>query len=200
MQITLKSLFATPLIRFKFSKHHLYNFPDIPKKHKKPDGWVRSLNSSFGETEGDSFFPLDTKNKLTQDIIDDLKVVFESLDLPTNIHISDNDIWYNVYHDEQGQEKHDHICSCVKINSFWCGVYYNKNPSPTTFYNNQRYHKLTYVPEIDNSKLSNFFSDQFEPEVEPGDIILFPPWLEHSVEPNNHNMRLTFAFNLSYTL
>jgi hypothetical protein len=197
MRITVDSLFATPLIKFKFTKHDLYNFPEIPKKHRKPFGWKKSLNTSFGDVDGDDFLSLEIKNNLVEHINQDLIVVFNSLDIGSKIKISE--LWYNVYHDNQGQEPHDHLPDCTMVMPFFCGIYYNKNASPTTFIRNDNYHHLTRVPSIQNSKLKNFFDDIACPEVTPGDIILFPPWVNHSVDTkNDSNMRLTFSFNIEY--
>lgn len=197
MEIFVDALFATPLIKFKFSKHQSYNFPEVPKKHRKPPLWIKSLNTSFGASGDDDFLPTEIRDILVNDITEDLINVFESLDIPPNICISD--FWYNIYHDNQGQEEHDHLCPCTQVNPFWSGIYYNKNPTPTRFIRNDRYHRLTRIPEISNSKLKNFFEDSISPNVEPGDIILFPPWVEHSVDTGDcSDMRLTFSFNVDY--
>lgn len=197
MEIFVESLFAIPLIKFKFSKHHLYNFPEVPKRHNKPPAWIKSLNTSFGNCEGDDFLSLELKDKMIDDITDDLVTVFKSLDIPPKINISN--FWYNIYHDNQGQEDHDHLCPCTEKIPFWSGVYYNKNATPTKFKRNDRYHRLTRIPETMNSKLKDFFVDNMEPEVENGDIILFPPWVEHFVDTGEcSDMRLTFSFNVHY--
>jgi hypothetical protein len=198
MEIFVDALFAVPLIRFKFSKHHLYNFPEVPKKHRKPPFWIKSLNTSFGfSCEDDDFLSIEMRSNLVDDITDDLIKVFESVNIPPKIYISD--FWYNIYHDNQGQEEHDHLCPCTQVNPFWSGIYYNKNPTPTRFIRNDRYHRLTRIPGIENSKLKDFFEDGMLPEVEPGDIILFPPWVEHSIDTKEcTNMRLTFSFNIDY--
>lgn len=197
MLIELKSLFSTPLIKFEFSKHHLYDFPEIEKKEKKPPGWIKPLNSSFGDMSGDDFLSPSKMKNLINDIHEDLKVVFESLEIEPNIKISQ--LWYNIYHDNQGQETHDHLCDCTEKLPFLCGIYYNKNPSPTLFHRIDRYHKLTNISQIKNSKLEDYYHDAEYPAVNPGDIILFPPWMPHSVDTGNcEKMRLTIAFNIEY--
>jgi hypothetical protein len=199
MLIELKSLFATPLIKFKFTKHHLYNFPEVEKKERIPPGWLKSLNSSFGDESGDSFLSSSKRKNLINDITEDLITVFESLNIEPNIEIKQ--LWYNIYHDNQGQETHDHLSSCIERLPIFSGIYYNKNPSPTSFERMDNYHKLTNIPEIKNSKLEDYYNDVEIPNVSPGDIILFPPWIPHSVDTkNNKKMRLTFAFNVEYNI
>lgn len=199
MLIELKSLFSTPLIKFKFTKHHLYNFPEIEKKERIPPGWIKSLNSSFGDEDGDNFLPSSKRKNLINDITEDLITVFESLDIEPNIEIVQ--LWYNIYHDNQGQETHDHLSSCVEKLPIFSGIYYNKNPSSTCFDRMDRYHKLSNIPGIMNSKLSEYHQDSVSPNVDEGDIILFPPWIPHSVDTgNSKKMRLTFAFNVEYNI
>lgn len=199
MLIELKSLFATPLIKFKFSKHHLYNFPEVEKKERIPPGWIKSLNSSFGDEDGDNFLSSSKRKKLITDITEDLIIVFQSLEIEPNIEIKQ--LWYNIYHDNQGQEMHDHLSSCIEKLPIFSGIYYNKNPSPTCFDRIDRYHKLSTIPGIETSKLEDYYCDSETPHVTAGDIILFPPWIPHSVDTgNSKKMRLTFAFNIDYNI
>lgn len=199
MKIELQSLFAVPLIKFKFTNHNLYNFPEIEKKVSKPKNWVKPLNTSFGFST-DNFFTNSVKNQMVDDLKCDLDHVFSSLRIPTSFDICE--IWYNIYHDFQGQEKHDHLPPVGITNPYWCGVYYNKNPSPTIFHCPNNLARISYIPEYSDPKcyLYDYYAPVLCPEVEEGDVILFPPWIEHSIETGDNfknRMRLTFAFNLA---
>lgn len=201
MKVELKSLFPTPLIKFKFRKHYLYNFPEIPKSVNKPKEWIKPLNTSFENNLGDDFFPIEKKYKLIEDLKTDIKVVFEMLEIPTKFDIQE--LWYNVYHDNQGQETHDHLCPLGNLISYWSGVYYNNTNIPTVFDRPYNIHKVSIHPDYLNpgSQLNKFYCDKTYQEIEPGDVVLFPPWLSHSVEVGDEckdNMRLTFSFNLEY--
>jgi hypothetical protein len=204
MKIELKSLFPTPLIRFKFTKHYLYHFDEIPKSVNKPDGWIKPLNTSFGIDDGDNFLSTDTKNKLISNIKNDIDEVFSKLEIPTCYDIPKNQFWYNIYHDNQGQEIHDHISGPEGKNPYWCGIYYNKGNIPTSFIRPYTLHRINRHPEYMDTKspLFKFYNDMESPTIEPGDIIMFPPWMEHYVDVGDickDNMRLTFSFNLEYT-
>lgn len=203
MKVELKSLFPTPLIKFKFTKHYLYHFEEIPKSVNKPKGWVKPLNTSFGIDDGDSFLSLEKKDKLSKHLKKDIDEVFARLEIPTEYFIYQ--LWYNVYHDNQGQEIHDHISGPEGKSPYWCGIYYNKGTTPTSFIRPYITHRINRHPEFTfpDSPLFKFYSDIEHPEIEPGDVILFPPWLEHYVDTGEEckdNMRLTFSFNLEYTV
>lgn len=202
MKVELKSLFPVPFIKFKFTKHHLYNFPEVKKSVRKPDGWVKPLNTSFGSSCGDDFFSDEMRFRMYSHLTEDLYKVFEVLNIPSEFEL--NQLWYNIYHDNQGQEYHDHIPGIVSKPPYWCGVYYNKGNIPTTFVKPYTYHKTSRHEEFNSpdSNMFKYFCDFFEPDIEPGDVILFPPWLEHGIETGDeckNNMRLTFSFNLEYT-
>jgi hypothetical protein len=204
MKIELRSLFPTPLIKFKFTKHHLYHFEEVPKSVNKPTGWVKPLNTSFGLNDGDDFLSLDKKEKLIKHLKNDIDEVFTKLEIPTEYIIEQ--LWYNIYHDNQGQEIHDHISGPEAKNPYWCGIYYNKGNTPTSFVRPYTTHRISRHPEYtvnSGCPMFKFYNDIEYPAVEPGDIIMFPAWLEHYVdvgEEYKDNMRLTFSFNLEYTV
>jgi hypothetical protein len=199
MSIELIPLFSVPVIKFKFSKHNKYTFPDIGKCENIPDGWELSLNSSFPNIEdNDSFIDSATRDSLENDLLIDIKKVLSTLKLSSSVFLKS--LWYNIYHDNQGQEAHDHICGAGETNNYWSGIYYNKGSSPTTFHNAHKYMKLCRPPEV-GEIMSEFYNDMHSAEVEDGDVILFPPWLVHEVIPDKKrkHMRLTFTFNVGYT-
>lgn len=198
MTIELIPLFSVPVIRFKFSKHNNYKFPDIKRSENIPDGWELSLNSSYPKIEDDdNFVDSKTRDSLKNDLITDIKKVLKKLEISSDVCVTE--MWYNVYHDDQGQEPHDHIGGLGGLNPYWSGIYYNKRASPTTFHNNNKYMKFILPPETGNI-MAEFYHDMYNLECEDGDVILFPPWLVHEVIPdkNRKDMRLTITFNVSY--
>jgi len=55
-------------------------------------------------------------------------------------------------------------------------------------------------PGVETCELRDAYYDNYSIDVEDGDIILFPPYLEHCIEPislEEPDMRLTFSFNLT---
>jgi hypothetical protein len=198
MTYQVLNIFPVPLIQIKFDKHNDYQFEDIEKSVNLPEGWVMPLNSSFPEIkDNDPFISPIIRDKLIIDITKCVKNTFKNLNLPTNIYIED--FWYNIYHDNQGQEEHDHLGIVGERITYWSGIYYNKNSSPTCFIRSDRLYMTQGFPESNDSLLSYCFDKKYFSEVEDGDILLFPPYLEHYIisEPQHKtNMRLTFAFNI----
>ena len=192
-------LFSIPIIKIKFKDHYKYNFPEVEKKDKKPDNWTRSVNTTFPFIEDDDLIvPPIVRDSLMKDLKDAIVDVFREINLPTNIDFMT--LWYNIYHDNQGQEKHNHFSQVGQPVPFWSGIYYNKNASPTTFFNNNFMIKTQEFDGFEETDLSSCLAEACFFPVEDGDIILFPPYLPHGVEstPAHQNkMRMTFSFNIT---
>ena len=195
-------IFPIGLIKIKFKDHYKYNFPDIEKKVNKPPEWNCSVNTSFPFiSEYDPVVSPIVKKNLMADLKSSIVEVFKELNMPTDI--SFQQFWYNIYHDNQGQEKHNHLSWIGSQNLFWCGIYYNKNASPTTFYRDGGHYQLQRWPDYMDSSMAAVLSAEYLPFVEDGDIILFPPYLEHSAKSEQKpkdDMRMTFSFNIDVSL
>ena len=127
-------LFPVPLLKIKFKDHYKYNFPEVEKKDKKPEDWKIPLNTTFPNIPNDDLIvPRTVRDSLMRDVKDAIVDVFQQLNLPINIDFSQ--FWYNIYHDNQGQERHHHLSQVGQPVPFWAGIYYNKNASPTKFFN-----------------------------------------------------------------
>ena len=194
-------LFPVPLLKIKFKDHYKYNFPEVEKKDKKPDIWIKSLNTTYPYIPDDDLIvPPTVRDSLMRDMKDAIVDVFEPLNLPTNIGY--NNFWYNIYHDNQGQEKHNHLGHIGQPTTFpfWSGVYYNKNSTPTTFYRDGGIYRTQLFDGVQNTALGECLTHIAAPSVEDGDILLFPPYLQHAVESKPHHknkMRMTFSFNIT---
>ena len=194
-------LFPVPIIHIKFDQHHKYEFPIIKQEDRKPKNWNIPLNTAFPNIkEDDSFISLKIANELKSDIKESIDSVFKELNITTGYRIKE--FWYNIYHKNQGQEVHTHLSL---VNPYWCGIYYNKNSTPTGFVREDGLHAVHNVLEWGNSKLNSFFLDDIILPAEDGDILLFPPYLKHFVPlqekiDSDDKMRLTFSFNLFLNL
>ena len=194
----LIGIFQTPIIKIKFKEHYKYNFPEVEKRDNKPEGWVESLNTSFPFIDpNDPVVSPIVKKNLIADLKSSIVDVFKQLNMPTNIDLMQ--FWYNIYHDNQGQEKHNHLTWVGGKNLYWCGIYYHKNASPTTFYREPGRYELQRWPDYMDSAMAPVLCSKYFPSVEDGDIILFPPYLDHSVKSEQKpkdKMRMTFSFNI----
>ena len=200
MNYEMLGLFPVPLIVIKFKDHHKYDFPEVEKEDRKPFNWVDSVNTSFPSINDDDpvISPV-VRDNLKSDLKDSIVEVFRQLNFPTNIDFLE--LWYNIYHDNQGQEKHDHVSQVGQTVPFWSGIYYNKNASPTEFFKSNSI--ITDTQKFDGyreSALASCLAKSVSPDVKDGDILLFPPYLKHSVKskPQHKNeMRMTFSFNIT---
>ena len=200
MNYEMLGLFPVPLIVIKFKDHHKYDFPEVEKKDNKPYNWVDSVNTSFPIIKDDDpiISPV-VRDNLKRDLKDSIVEVFRQLNFPTNIDFLE--LWYNIYHDNQGQEKHDHVSHVGQTVPFWSGIYYNKNASPTEFFKCNS--TITDTQKFDGyreSALASCLAKSVSPDAKDGDILLFPPYLKHSVKskPQHKNeMRMTFSFNIT---
>jgi len=192
-------LFPVPVIKIKFKDHYKYTFPEVEKKDHKPANWTRSVNTTFPFIEDDDLIvPPIVRDSLMKDLKNAIVDVFREINLPTNIDFMT--LWYNIYHDNQGQEKHHHLPQVGHPAPFWAGIYYNKKASPTKFFNTNDMRKTHLFKGCEKTQLLPCLGEACSPHVEDGDILLFPPYLEHSVESPleyKNSMRMTFSFNIT---
>jgi len=194
----LHNIFPTPILHFAFSKHKEYFFEDIQKSERVPPGWNCSINSSYPFiTKNDLFINKKKAECLKNDLLLEIKELFKSSNIPSNISFNGG-LWYNIYHKNQNQERHNHL-NTHNGRNFWSGIYYNKNSSPTTFYPLSLMHRTSKFDGYENSIVKDSFYDYVNIDVNDGDVIIFPPYLEHEVILNKNfsdEMRVTFSFNI----
>ena len=132
----LHKVFYVPIFTFRFEKHDTYDFSDIAKQGKidsRPKGWTTPVNSSFPNiSDNDRLISPDVRDSLIKDLSEQMKRLFISNGIPDKFVV--HNFWYNVYHDYQGQEPHTHLTGCMEQTPYWCGIYYNKGATPTTFF------------------------------------------------------------------
>ena len=193
-------LFPIPTILIKFKQHDKYsNLPIMVKKDAKPKDWTVSLNTSFPNiVADDDFISMQKVEELKLDISNTIASAFKEINISTNFFF--DDFWYNIYHQHQGQEPHNHLGNLIP---YWCGIYYNKNASPTSFCREFGIQAVHQVSGWENSQLSPLFASTIPIAVEDGDILLFPPYLRHYVPSqegidSDDKMRVTFSFNLAH--
>ena len=195
-------LFTVPLLLIKFDNHYKYNFPEVEKKDQKPYTWRVPLHTTFPNIgDDDPIVSTEVRDNLSKDLLETIVNVFGEIGIPTNISFSN--IWYNIYHDNQGQEKHNHIPMVGSSNPFWSGIYYNKNTSNTEFFRSDKLYLTQLFTGYEQTPMKDCLAESVMPIVEDGDIVLFPPYLEHSVKSkleHKNKMRMTFSFNIDLNL
>ena len=192
--MNLHKLFYVTVYTFKFNKHSEYGFEDVGKLNRHPEGWRCDVNSSFPNIRNDDpMVSVFQRENLKRDLKFQLMELFYEKQLPDRFEF--REFWYNVYHKNQNQERHSHLMGCGGV-PYWCGIYYHKGFTPTTFYRPD-YHNTVHSFPINGSELSDYKSSIAKPKLNDGDVILFPPYVEHCVDENlSDDIRITFSFNL----
>jgi len=111
--------------------------------------------------------------------------------LQMNIKCSVTELWVNRYENGYHQEIHDHC-----PNDFSAVFFLNSGKDFSNFYFYDR--NLCNTPP----RLKEFFrmQESFYPEINAGDMIIFPSNMLHGVTPHNGDVpRKTMSFNLVLT-
>lgn len=161
------------------------------KSLKPPSRWVTNkVSTSFFEKEN-NFFTNDKQiyeKFLSESYLKCFNNFFDE-----EYKISINEIWYNYYSDDDYQDWHNHVGSIFNPIHYSCIHFLSfdpKNHNPTVFLD----------PLEDTRNLSLDFSCPYHhyPNVNEGDLIMFPSYLKHCVFPvknQNDYPRITIALN-----
>ena len=101
--------------------------------------------------------------------------------------------WANVNAPGAGHPRHSHP------NNFLSGVYYAKvqEGADTINFHDPRVQAGVLRPPV--AELGGANADQAVVRVETGALLLFPAWLEHSVDPNqSEELRISVSYNLMF--
>tara|TARA_S200002703_G_scaffold159582_2_gene173580 strand:- start:2262 stop:2900 length:639 start_codon:yes stop_codon:yes gene_type:complete len=116
-----------------------------------------------------------------------------------NVKVGIDNLWFNYYVNGEWQEIHSHTgnsvfqypatFSCIHFLRFDSSVH-----TPPIFVD-----PYESVRNVSLEMESNRYSSRYAPNVQEGDLIMFPSYLQHFVprgEPTPDNPRITIAFNL----
>lgn len=169
----------------------------IPELLDPPKHWVtNNLRTSFeGEPKGKEVLTKENNSILTDYYT---TAITELFDKEVSWEIVD-DIWYNYYEKDSYQELHEHIANSFQKIHFSCIHYlsYDKEVHTAAEFQDPisaiRAHSLT----LDR----DFVGDFYVPQVEQGDLIMFPAYLPHRIIPQKVSSipRITFSFNFRVT-
>jgi len=185
----LNPVFPTFIGHFPFKSHkkYIHLFDDCTSMiDHSPDNWSSNLYTTFHEDE-EIFDIAELRYDLSNKVIGELNIPSTYV----------KDLWYNVYHNGSYQERHHH-CEPGIIMS---GIYFYRNASSPVFWNRDAsiISSMGYNKYLCDSPFANIrMGDNLTIEVSDGDIIIFPPDLEHEVPRYEGNSpRITFSFNIS---
>ena len=131
---------------------------------------------------------------MDKDICDEYASIFDSI---FNKQWTGNfDCWYSVYKNNEYQEWHDHMPSTLSAIHF---LNFKEEHKAPMFEDPLKGAKSIINHTALNEKLSKPI--RYTPEVEEGDIILFPSYLQHAVPAAEYDThRVTIALNLNVPL
>lgn len=202
-QSEIIELFPTYILKFKFEKHDQYvdKWDNWEQCGRQPKSWQCEVNTSYPQVQQDDpYAPMDIVEELEKDLKFQVKKLHKSYGLHTNIAFQN--FWYNAYYKGQGQEWHDHLPQ-YGLAPIWSGVYFAKNclSGQFAFQNPDMFSMRTQGPlNVRNSMLRKYYNDNYISKFVDGDVVLFPPHLQHCVKVDEHqnvaDQRLTFSFNI----
>ncbi len=187
--------FSTPIWTFKIDKYQTINNNMINYitnlQKKDPEG---VLKSNFKGWHSKNF---DMKDEEPKNFIEEIKI---------NINTAINDMDWNLQTQEvkisnmwaiinkKGSLNQKHLHSNNDLSAAYyvtaeenCGDIIFYDPRPATIYK----HPIAKKPNILNATINSI-------SPEPGMLVLFPSYLEHSVDPNlSEQKRIVISFNLS---
>jgi len=103
------------------------------------------------------------------------------------------EMWTNVLEAGGSQSMHSHA------NSFVSGIVYlspSHRSAHTVFVRNPGASEFTFRHNTSTAQMGPFNAGKWvTPDIEPGDMVLFPSYLLHEVPRNQGGQRITMAFN-----
>ena len=162
-------------------------------KLKKQDSKGRNISNPTGWQSFDLNVGQNVFLELAKEIETNFVKYINSIPLYNKFFISS--IWVNINGYKDYNIAHTHGNSVIS------GVYYLKTPpncGRVCFYN-PAHEGIDYLWEYCIKKFTIQNSSSWKIGVEDGDLLLFPSWLKHSVEPNLNKKehRMSLAFNIS---
>ena len=168
--------------------------PDILEDSKstvRPDGWgTNKIITSFLQDTNEVI----EKNKdvLLEEYINSLRYFFDR-----SFDFNLLNIWYNLYMDGEYQEEHDHLSTEHISREHFSFIHFlsfdKMQHNPPIFADPMKSLRSLSI-ELDK----NNYSSKYEPNIEEGDILMFPSYLRHYVLPckKSDYPRITISFNI----
>jgi len=106
------------------------------------------------------------------------------------------DLWFNVNYYKDYNLAHDHFDAYNKLS----GVYYVKAPKDCgkiILYHPGKYVEHSWGVKTPKGRHNEWTASIWRFQAKPGKLMIFPSWLEHSVEHNlSKSPRVSFSFNI----
>ena len=156
--------------------------------------WIRSVESwrenedSYNRQSTDTFILDHPELKKIRTFIETKLNTFVSQTLGSEDRLAITQSWLNK--NEKGESHHEHVHPNSMISGVWYPVIHDKLP-PIQFRN-----RVQREVELSTERFNTFNSATFTLPLNPGELILFPSNLTHSVQPNlGDEERMSLSFN-----
>ena len=156
--------------------------------------WIRSVESwrenedSYNRQSTDTFILDHPELKKIRTFIETKLNTFVSQTLGSEDRLAITQSWLNK--NEKGESHHEHVHPNSMISGVWYPVIHDKLP-PIQFRN-----RAQRDVELSTERYNTFNSATFMLPLNPGELILFPSNLTHSVQPNlGDEERMSLSFN-----
>ena len=156
--------------------------------------WIRSVESwrenkdSYNRQSTDTFILDHPELKKIRTFIETKLNTFVSQTLGSEDKLAITQSWLNK--NEKGESHHEHVHPNSMISGVWYPVIHDKLP-PIQFRN-----RAQRDVELSTERYNTFNSATFMLPLNPGELILFPSNLTHSVQPNPFDEeRISLSFN-----
>ena len=156
--------------------------------------WIRSVESwrenkdSYNRQSTDTFILDHPELKKIRTFIETKLNTFVSQTLGSEDRLAITQSWLNK--NEKGESHHEHVHPNSMISGVWYPVIHDKLP-PIQFRN-----RAQRDVELSTERYNTFNSATFMLPLNPGELILFPSNLTHSVQPNPFDEeRISLSFN-----
>lgn len=160
-----------------------------------PDNWATNkVKTSFDqEPEGREIFYDGSPylDMVMQKYYNCIKFIFDQ-----DFSFIIKEIWYNVYTDGEYQETHDHLATPFNQCHFSCIHFLSFDK---TQHNPPEFRDpLSQLRSLSIEFESNNYGQIYVPQVEEGDLLMFPSYLMHRVLPckKTDYPRVTISFNI----
>ena len=192
----IEELFKTPVYNVQLDVDNDKLYKDCLRlKRKEPMG--NKVSNRGGYQSGQLLGHTDEKDysfkSLSESIAKQAGIFAEGINLEVK---KLKDLWYNINNYKDHNIVHNHIGHNNKLS----GVYYVKAPKNSgnlVLDHPSNLVELTWAVNIPKGHHNTFTSSVWQFVPKPGQLLIFPSWLEHSVEANlSKSPRVSFSFNI----
>jgi len=185
-----KGLFAIPVVKIQLPEHNALKqqyLPEILRRYEannfvKPEFWETDrVHSSFSTPSKDA-------------VITSMPPPYETLIRGyVQAERFSAHVWHNVYwKNNEYQERHHHIPYHISLIHFL--AFDRSEHKPPVFYDPARQIKA-YTANV--AVPNDVFTDKVQPDVDEGDVLIFPSYLDHRVPAGEYkNPRVTVSVNV----